>query len=294
MVVDTREKVIEPSQNENGEIALKTENSKLDIEKAENVLKKTNTAPRAPTLNEPTESIQPTETLEQPPVIALPLEPALNTNAIEQTTEPPTLQQKLKESAPCEAIIRPQFTADITDFSKIKRIVAPGIHTTGEPKGYTLIDTGRVRVPVYAPTTMTLETGIYKKDTIESSAYYLLYFILEENCDYKMMFSHLDEVITAIDDQLENTPTVGETPTARVRTTVTLNTGDLIGYAKGAESGYFDVGMYHSKEAGPLKAAYNYYEDLGYAVCWTDFYRPSTREQHYKNLFEGPQIVCFF
>ena len=197
---------------------------------------------------------------------------------------------------PCsDTTVKPEFTADITDFSKIKTITTPSIKGIGGPKGFAYVSTNRSRVPVYAPTGMTLESGIYKKDAVESPPYYMLYFTIHENCNYHVMYTYIDELAPTITQGIESTPTVGESTPAKVRTIISLEAGDLIGFAKGSpETGRWGFGMYHTKEKGILATTENFYDPYGYSVCWTDFYVPPLKKQSYRNLLEGPLVVCFF
>ena len=258
-----------------------TKASTPDVKKSQNIEKETETVV-APKLSSPAtespsdlEAVSPSITVEAPTEIS---------------PSPP-----VAETTSCATTVKPQFTADITDFSKIKIITAPSTNVIAGPKGFSYISTGRNRVPVYAPTALTLHSGIYRKETIESTAYYELTFTAQENCNYSMTYKYIDEIVAPVAEQIESTPTVGESPAALARNTILLEAGDLIGYTKGTpEEGRWGFGMYHSKEKGILAAEQNFYDTLGYSVCWTDFYVPTIKKQHYRNLLEGPQLVCEF
>ncbi|MDP3725443.1 MAG: hypothetical protein Q8R20_03185 [Nanoarchaeota archaeon] len=199
-------------------------------------------------------------------------------------------------SAPqaCADDIKPQLTNYFTDFSKIQKITAPGSPSSEGPKGHSFVWTGGARVPVYAPIAMTLDSGAYAKNNAESPAQYLLFFIVNNNCNYQVKFDHIDEPISAIREQLPGTPKVGDSRTTPFVNKIQFQAGDLIGYTTGnLQSGNWDFGLYYMKEKGVLGREYNSYGMHGYAVCWTDFYAGEKQAQ-YRGLLEGPKLLCSF
>ncbi|MDP3726523.1 MAG: hypothetical protein Q8R36_05005 [bacterium] len=207
--------------------------------------------------------------------------------------EAPLLPQT-EQIASCENDTKPKLTADITDFSKIRKITAPSILTIEGPKGYSFISTSNRRVPVYAPAAITFTSGSYSKDTADSPAYYVLFFVVKENCNYQVKFGHIDEPVASIVEQLPNTPTIGNSNATEVSNKIEFNAGDLIGYTSGTAAGNWDFGLYNTKEKGVLAVEHNSYGPHGYAVCWTDFYTPDAKKQQYRQLLEGPTVVCIF
>jgi len=142
---------------------------------------------------------------------------------------------------------------------------------------------------------MTLDSGSYSKDTTESPAQYMLFFESKENCNYSIKFDHIDEPIDVIKEQFPASPTVADSRGLEPYNKIVLKAGDLIGHTKGTEqAGNWDFGLYNTQEEGILKTQYNSYGMHGYAVCWADFFVPEAKEKLYKQLLEGPQLVCFF
>ncbi|MBI2109315.1 MAG: hypothetical protein HYT93_04070 [Parcubacteria group bacterium] len=210
-------------------------------------------------------------------------------------TSPEASVGEKTEPVSCANDTRPKLTADITDFSKIRKITAPGNASVEGPKGHSFIWTGGARVPIYAPANITLESGSYSKDTESSPAQYLLFFVVQENCNYRVKFDHIDEPITSIREQFSATPAVADSHTSEVVNKIKFNTGDLIGYTSGTVSaGNWDFGMYNLNEEGPLKRVDNVFGIHGYSVCWVDFYSPDVKKYQYRNLLEGTTLVCFF
>ncbi len=185
----------------------------------------------------------------------------------------------------------PTLTTDISDFAKIQKITAPGSASSEGPKGHSFIWTNGERVPVYAPIAGILESGAYSKDNESSPAQYLLMFKVKGNCDFQFKFDHIDEPVDVIRLALPSVPKVADSRGTFVTETIAFNAGDLIGYTKGnIPSGNWDFGLYNMAEKGALKDSYGLHSN---AVCWVDFYS-SAKQQQYRNLLEGPKLVCSF
>lgn len=187
----------------------------------------------------------------------------------------------------------PQLTEDMTDFSKIKKITAPGSASHEGPKGHSYIWTDKERVPVYLPAAAVLDSGSYSKDNAESPAHFLLLFTMKENCNYNLKFDHIDDPIGSIKAAMPATPKVSDSRTSPAIERIEFKAGDLIGYTHGTDqAGTWDFGIYYLKEPGPL-AALGSYGLHGFARCWVDFYTPQKQEQ-YRRLLEGPKLLCSF
>ena len=185
----------------------------------------------------------------------------------------------------------PTLVADITDFSKIQKITAPGSSSSEGPKGHSFIWTGNQRVPIYAPIDMVLDSGSYGKDTADSPAQYLLFFKVKGSCDFQTKFDHVDEPVSAIKQNFSSVPAVADSRTSPVANRVELKAGDLVGYTTGTlQSGNWDFGLYNMAQKGALAESYGMH---AYSVCWVDFYS-SAKQQQYRSLLEGPKLVCSF
>lgn len=187
----------------------------------------------------------------------------------------------------------PVLTADITDFSKIQKITAPGTASSEGPKGHSFIWTAGARVPIYAPVAATFDSGSYSKDNAGSKAQYLLFFRVKGSCGYQFKFDHIDEPDAAIRAQLPSEPKVADSRGTPATTPVEFKASDLIGYTSGnVPSGNWDFGLYNTKKDGAL-AAQGSYGIHRNSVCWPDFYAAGKKEA-YRRLLDGPRLVCSF
>lgn len=193
----------------------------------------------------------------------------------------------------CTNQVSPVLSADITDFSKIKKITAPGSSSAEGPKGHSFIWTDGQRVPLYAPVAATFDSGSYSKDNADSPAQYLLFFALKDHCNFQFKFDHIDEPIGAIKALLPATPQIADSRTTPAAAKIEFKAGDLLGYTNGTrQAGNWDFGLYNTKEEGVL-AQYGSYGMHRYAVCWVDFFS-AEKQTRYRNLLEGPRLVCSF
>ncbi len=187
----------------------------------------------------------------------------------------------------------PTLVADITDFSKIQKITAPGTDSSEGPKGHSFIWTGGLKVPIYAPIDIILDSGSYVKDNANAPAQYILWFLVKGYCDFQVKFDHIDEPIEPIRQNFPSTPKIADSRGTQVANKVELKAGELLGYTKGnIPSGNWDFGMYDMSKEGPL-AQYGSQGSHRNAVCWPDFYTSEKRER-YRRLLDGPRILCSF
>lgn len=206
---------------------------------------------------------------------------------------PHTSKVSVPVTAPCISNSNPELVADITDFPLIKKITAPGSPSFEGPKGHSFIWTGGQRVPIYAPAPAILDNGSYGADNIDSLAQYVLTFQVKEYCDFQFRFDHIDEPVAAIKAALPATPKIADSRGIPAITRVELKAGDLVGYTSGTrQAGNWDFGLYNMSKEGVL-AGYGSYGMHKHAVCWVDFYTAEKLEK-YRNLLEGPRIVCPF
>lgn len=196
-------------------------------------------------------------------------------------------------SFPCIGNANPKLTADITDFSKIQRITAPGSPSREGPKGHSFIWTGGQRIPIYAPAPAILDNGFYGADNIDSPFQYGFTFQVKGYCDFQFRFGHIDEPIDIIKAVLPATPKIADSRGTQAASRVEFKAGDLLGYTFGTrQAGNWDFGLYNMSKEGAL-AGYGSYGVHKHAVCWVDFYA-ADKQERYRNLLEGPRTLCSF
>lgn len=229
--------------------------------------------------------------IEQLRAIAVKLAPHIKDE--ERKREPQTVKASGEANASCANDTKPILTADITDFSKIKKITAPGSPSSEGPKGHSFVGTDHAYVPVYLPVAATLDSGSYSKNNAESPAQYLLFFKTKDNCNYQVKFDHIDEPIDAIKTKLPKTPSVSDSRTREAAEKLEFKAGDLIGYTSGTrQAGNWDFGLYDTSKDGAL-AQHGSSGMHTHAVCWVDFYTPE-KQGRYRALLEGPTLLCSF
>lgn len=224
--------------------------------------------------------------------IARDLAPYLQDQEKAQQASSPALSPSSTASS-CASTANPQLIRDITDFSRIRKITAPGSPSYEGPKGHSFIWTEHERVPVYLPTAAVLDSGSYSKDNAESPAQYLLFFVTKDNCNFHLKFAHIDEPIATIKEQLPAIPAVADSRGTQVAKRLEFQAGDMIAYTSGtAQAGNWDFGLYDISKDSAL-AQYGSSGIHKNAVCWVDFYAPGKQEQ-YRRLLEGPKLLCSF
>lgn len=197
----------------------------------------------------------------------------------------------------------PVLTADITDFSKIQKVTAPGTPVPSDDKdrykGHSFIWTNYQRVPLYAPVDAILNSVSYVADNENSPVQYRLGFEVKSNCNYSFKFDHIDEVVPRIKAVAPATPSIGRSNSVASGATpsepiaIEFKAGDLVGYTKGTrQAGNWDFGLYDSSREGPLGILGAF--GLGaHAVCWVDYFAPE-KQVAYRSLLDGPRYVCSF
>ncbi len=181
----------------------------------------------------------------------------------------------------CVSNQSPTFTADITTLSLVADIVPPPSYS-GVLKTHSFLNTQLELVPVYAPSDATLIAGAYYQEGNPGGEYILDFRV---TCEITFMVDHITDPIDEIRAVFPDTPkdnTQSDTPTA----TITLQTGDLIGYTTGTIYGIWDFGTYNSAVQNQFidDPDYNFSERYTTAVCPYDFYAESQRSTFY-NLF---------
>jgi len=226
---------------------------------------------------------QPKQPAEEIDLTQQSLDPHLQGQAGQETVASPTTKTCTNTD--------PVLTADITDFSNVQKITAPGSPSSEGPKGHSFIWTENERVPVYAPVDAVLENGAYYTAG-DGATQYILNFRIKNICDFVFRFDHIDETVDSVRNVFPLTPrptedTRGEPPT----TEISFSAGELIGYTRGTrQAGNWDFGLYNLAKKGALADSYGMHS---YSVCWVDFYS-SEKQTQYRSLLEGSKLVCSF
>lgn len=223
---------------------------------------KTTAAPASESTPSPSASATPTHTESSTST------PSATPSATETSSSP-------TPTATCSSDTNPDFTAHITDTSKIAIVIPPATFAGTALKTHSFLDTQLNRVPVYAPTTAKLTSGAYYQEGNPGGEYILTF---EVSCEVDFRVDHITEPIQSIRDAFPGTPksnTQGDTPSA----TITLAAGDLIGYTTGTLNGIWDFGVYNSSTSNAYasNASWNTSDVYTTAVCPYDYFSSSMR-----------------
>lgn len=175
----------------------------------------------------------------------------------------------------CERNPFPVFTNDITDISMVNYIGPPPTMGAGPSlKTHSYIGTDHARVPVYAPTAMTLESGSHSV-----GGPYMVEFRV--SCEVRVRFGHMTEPVEAIKKLLPAEPK----PDSRTEelAPVIFAAGDLIGYTTGTDvAGNWDFGVYNSTVRNRYADDADWSNSATYttAVCPFDYFPASLKASY--------------
>lgn len=202
------------------------------------------------------------------------------------TTTPPAPTQTITPVAPCQSNKKPVFTHHITDISKINYVVPPPTIGAGPSlKTHGYIGTDHVRVPVYAPTDMVLNTGAH----FEGGPYWIGF---EVSCEVTLRFGHITEPIQAIIDIFPPAP-ANDSHDQQIKNKISFKAGDLIGYTTGTSAaGNWDIGVYNSTTSNKYKGDATWQNSWVYttAVCPFDYFTEGIR-QIYTSKFSSEAMA---
>lgn len=181
--------------------------------------------------------------------------------------------------ANCQSNPNPVFTNDITDISKVNYIGPPPTMGAGPSlKTHSYIGTDHVRVPVYAPATMTLESGSHYV-----GGPYMMEFRV--SCEVKVRFGHITEPIEAIKKLLPTEPKT-DSRTEEL-SPVVFPAGEIVGYTTGTDlAGNWDFGVYNSIVRNRYADDLNWNNSTTYttAVCPFDYFTASLRSTYFSKF----------
>lgn len=200
------------------------------------------------------------------------------------TTRARSLFRKLSvggvESRPdCASNLRPVFTRDITDLSKMRSIFTPPNLVKGDLKTHSYMGTNHARVPIYAPVDMTLDSVSY----VIGGPYGMAF---EASCEVKIGFGHITEPVPAIMAVMPSAPATTTLNTGKtIRESIRFKAGDLIAYTTGTSAaGNWDFGVYNLsiKNRYANNSAYAHSWKYANAVCPFDYFTPELRVSYAK------------
>ncbi|OGH87786.1 MAG: hypothetical protein A3J93_05115 [Candidatus Magasanikbacteria bacterium RIFOXYC2_FULL_42_28] len=205
-----------------------------------------------------------------------PIATSTKTTASIEIKTPPTnpITQIIKKITgnSCANNPNPIFTHHLTDTSKIINIVIPPNFVGTELKTHSYIETDHTKVPLYAPTDMTLVTGAYYVQ-----GPYRLDF--QVSCEVTLRLMHITDPIQTIKDVFLSEP-ASDSRDQQIKNKVDFKAGDLIGYTTGTNvAGNWDFGLYNSatknKYADDSKLNWSTIHTT--AVCPYDYFAPELK-----------------
>ena len=196
----------------------------------------------------------------------------------------------------CESDATPEFTSHLTDLERIEYIVPWGTVQNGNLKNHSYLHIrgggGNVGVAVHAPVDSHLIAAARYRERGSGSDEYMLLF--QVSCEVAYKLDHIDTLspkLAAALGDLESKR--DDTRTTRVRPTVPLAAGDVIGYTNGTrQAGSWDFGVYSLVAANQLPDRLKTHtkrpegSQYRYAVCPFAFF-PEGIRQTYLALMRG-------
>ena len=202
-----------------------------------------------------------------------------------------TKQSALFE-VPCQSNPDIIFDQTFAPLDQIAGIVPSGAAASEEIKPHSYVDLGVESIPLYAPADLELVEGAYyyEPPTFKVPTTYTFHF--QVSCEVILMLDHITDPVAKLKSAFPATPQQG-TRSVRVRPTVRLAKGELIGYTKGggtqaAHINRFDLGLYRTTNTNRFvnQARYerSYTWKYLHAVCPYDYFSPGLREAYYQKF----------
>src|SRR3989344_2654532 len=169
----------------------------------------------------------------------------------------------------------PTFTHHITDMSRVNYIGPPPTMGAGPSlKPHSYIGTDHARVPVYAPTALTLQSGSHY-----TGGPYMMDF--KASCEVTVRFGHITEPVDAIKQLLPNEP--AQDSRTQELAPVAFAAGELLGYTTGTEAaGNWDYGVFNSATSNRYANDPEWNNSSTYttAVCPFDYFVSDLRSAY--------------
>lgn len=175
----------------------------------------------------------------------------------------------------CISNSSPTFTHHITDINKVSYIAPPPTMASGNNlKPHSYIGTNGVKVPVYAPTAMTLKDGGYYVQ-----GPYILDF--QVSCEVTVRFGHMTNPVDSIKNLFPGEP--GSDSRTHEVSPVSFVAGELIGYTTGTNvAGNWDFGVFNSSVSNRYAndPAWNTFLLNTTAVCPFGYFTPDLKKAY--------------
>ncbi|MDP3685528.1 MAG: hypothetical protein Q8R32_01720 [bacterium] len=187
----------------------------------------------------------------------------------------------------------PFFTRDITDTSRLARIIPPAtVIERGELKTHSYLHIANgASVPIYAPVDGVIAWGTHvvqqnrvgKFDSTNRADEYSLF--IEVDCDHYIMIDHLTDPVAAITAALPPNP-LQDSRTQFLHPPVIVKAGDLLGETTGTEFRIWDFGVYDRRKKNTFPSSVRDASGRDFhAVCPYEFFDNNAREK-YRRLYD--------
>ena len=203
----------------------------------------------------------------------------------------------------CTSNPNPVFTHEITDFSKIKRLLRWGLTPEGYLKNHTYValknkghSNNRViikkPVPVYAPIdSYLILQSRYRMQGLKDVQWRLMFQV---SCEILYRFDHLDTPSDKILKHLGNVIVDEDqisAPNLNVKPPLKIKAGEIIAYTKGTpQAGTWDFGVVDINKNNELPKRLKEYENrptgrqYKYAACPYDYYPDKIKKKYIKKM----------
>jgi hypothetical protein len=203
----------------------------------------------------------------------------------------------------CTSNPNPVFTHEITDFSKIKRLLRWGLTPQGYLKNHTYValknkghSNNRViikkPVPVYAPIdSYLILQSRYRMQGLKDVQWRLMFQV---SCEILYRFDHLDTPSDRILKHLGNVIVDEDqisAPNLNVKPPLKIKAGEIIAYTKGTpQGGTWDFGVVDINKNNELPKRLKEYENrptgrqYKYAACPYDYYNKEIKKKYLKKM----------
>lgn len=191
-----------------------------------------------PALTTTLEYVAPTTSKTTSPVLTV--VPTQQPTAIPPSPTPTQMPPTQVPTVPsCYSNTNPTFTHHVTDMSQVSYVVAPPTLGAGPSlKPHSYMGTNGARVPVYAPTAMTLSAGAYY-----TGGPYTVEF--KVSCEVTVRFGHITEPVASILAVMPTSPS--STSATSSLPPIAFAAGEIVAYTTGTDvGGNWDFGVYNS------------------------------------------------
>lgn len=195
-----------------------------------------------------------------------------SSHATPSPTPPPTAAPSKQN---CTSNPSPVFTNHITDIHKVNYVATPPTMGAGPSlKTHSYIGTDHARVPIYAPTAMTLKSGSHYV-----GGPYMFEF--QVSCEVVVRFGHVTNPVDSIKNLLPSEPKSGSQ--TQELNPVSFAAGEVIAYTTGTDAaGNWDFGVYNSATTNRYVNDANWNNSATYttAVCPFEYFTQDLKSMY--------------